>query len=169
LRVKEFNGYARHYENAYGNPGTIRTAGYLWAVYEPHAYRMERTFHKPEMDYGAAWVAKRRIEFTKPGVAVHSYDLFTPDSRAQQIAVASGFLWTHDTAPPAIEYYWADRQTPAWFVENRYDLFYRLEGARKWWARTAEGKWHVIDDGKLTEENGKGPEVEVPRILFATK
>lgn len=168
LRIKEFNGYARHYANPYGKPDSIRNAGYLWAVYQPHAHRVEKAFNKPELEYGPVWVAKRRLQYTHAGWPIHAYDLLTPDGTAQQVAAATGFFWTRETAPPPVEYYWADRLPPEWFVKKHYDLFYPIE-PRKWWARDEAGKWDVIENEKLTIEAGKGPEVEVPRIIFATK
>ena len=97
--------------------------------------------------------------------SVPSYDLLTPDGQSQLVAEAYGVFWWQDSAPPPVEYYWADRQPPEWFRKKRYDLFYP-KAEKVWWARSAEGKWDVIENEKLIEEGGRGPEIEVPRIIF---
>jgi hypothetical protein len=115
--------------------------------------------------FGPTWVARRRF-YGDPSVGLnYSYDLLTPDSQALLVGRAHGVFWWNGNPPPAIEYYWADRQFPDWFVNKGYDLFYPLEDKR-WWARGADGKWDIIGDGKLAEEAGAGPKVEVPRLIF---
>jgi hypothetical protein len=163
MKIKYFRGHQPL--AAHGTPKSIVTAGYHWAVFQPEMYRYETRFQLPQMNYGPTWVAKRRIYADARVGMTHSYDFLTPDSKAQLVARAHGVFWWKGNPPPPVEFYWKNRQAPEWFVKKQYDLFYPLEN-NQWWARNAAGKWDIIANEELGEEDGRGPQIEVPHIIF---